>query len=444
MAADSVNILCMGSPSEAAAQLRASLLRLNAQLPAGVMGSKLPRVERSASKVVERLRLELDTAGGRARILLTGQIGVGKSSELWELWRQYKHSQSVLAIHCDLEKEMSPERCGALGVLLALFRDAWNSHLSFPGGQQPEGVTDRIFSALVDWLGATKRESGYVFRFGGMDFPVALKQGKSAIVAVALGKAAQHQALVQRDPSEGVIPDRLMALFNEYLRYLKNKTNRDVLLVADHVDKIRSESAARDALIDASSHWGRLDASLVMTAPYEFTLGEMRSSVEGFWRRPLVLYPEPIPELQPPEPLPSFYVQVRQVVGLASLVSDEDLRYLAHYSGGIPRMFILLLSAAVKHAIFAGAARVEAHHTQMAIGDAQADYQDYLEDDLELLDQIVSTQQGLGKAMQLLRSPISLLVSRAPDGASMFRAHPLAERSLRLHRERRVVLHDRG
>jgi hypothetical protein len=88
--------------------------------------------------------------------------------------------------------------------------------------------------------------------------------------------------------------NKLVALCNEYLRYLKNRTKKRVLLLVDHVDKIRPETAARETLIDAVSHWGRLDASLLMTAPYEFTLGAMRSSLEGFWGRPAVVY-QPIP-----------------------------------------------------------------------------------------------------------------------------------------------------
>jgi len=399
--------------------------------------------------VVERLDLELAAGAGPSRVLLTGQIGVGKSTELWAFANKYAQSPSVLTIICDLEKEMSPERCGAIGVLLAIFRDAWSFHTNvlFKSEVPPEGITDQVLSALVDWLKATKNDKGYVFRFGGMDFSMDLSQGranlsegKSRIVAIILGKAAQHQALRERDPSEGLVPDKLVALCNEYLRYLKNRSKKRVVLLLDHVDKIRSETAARETLIDAVSHWDRLDASLVMTAPYEFTLGAMRSSVEGFWGRPAVVYPEPIPSLvasNGDDPVPDFYKEIIGACGLTDLLSDNDLRVLAYYSGGIPRTFVLLLAATLRNAIFAAAERVEVTHVRMAVSEAQADYQDYPDEHLQLLDEIERTQQGLGRAMELLRSPIGLLVQPVPDGGTVFRVHPLAERSLRLYRERR-------
>lgn len=399
----------------------------------------LPRVARGSSNVVERLDLELAAGAGRSRVLLTGQIGVGKSTELWAFRQKCRESRSMLAIVCDLEREMSPERCGAIGVLLAIFRDAWSFHNVFFYGEPPEDITDRVLSALVDWLKATKNDKGYVFRFGGMDFSMDLLQGKSRVVAIILGKAAQHQALREPDPSEGLVPDKLVALCNEYLRYLKNRTKKRVLLLVDHVDKIRSETAARATLIDAVSHWDRLDASLVMTAPYEFTLGAMRSSVEGFWGRPAVVYPEPIPSLvasNGDDPVPAFYKAIIGACGLTDLLSDDDLRVLAYYSGGIPRTFVLLLAATLRNAIFAAAERVEATHVRMAVSEAQADYQDYPDADLQRLDEIERTQQGLAGATELLRSPIGLLVQPSPDRGTVFRVHPLAERSLRLYRER--------
>jgi len=336
---------------------------------------------------------------------------------------------------------MSPERCGAIGVMLAIFRDAWSFHTTvLQMGVPPDAITDQVLSALVGWLKATKSDKGYVFRFGGMDFSMDVSQGKSRIVAIILGKAAQHQALLERDPSEGLVPDKLVALCNQYLQYLKNRTKKKIVLLVDHVDKIRSERAARETLIDTVSHWDRLDASLVMTAPYEFTLGGMRSSVDSFWGRPAVIYPEPFPSLEANDshdPIPDFYQKIRQACGLADLLLDNELRVLAHYSGGIPRMFVLLLDASLRNAIFAGAERVESTHVRMAISEAQSDYQDYLDSDLKLLDEIERTQQGLGRAMQLLRSPIALLVQPVPEGGTAFRVHPLVERSLRLFRERR-------
>ena len=86
-----------------------------------------------------------------------------------------------------------------------------------------------------------------------------------------------------------------------------------------------------------------------MTAPFEYTLGSMRISVESRWGRPLTLYPLEIPD--PLEgPIPEIYRAIARSAGLAALISDEALRLLAHYSGGIPRMFVQFLSEAAQEA----------------------------------------------------------------------------------------------
>ena len=152
--------------------LVAALQRLNAERPAGGRDA-LERVDRPERDVIRQLRLNLDTASHPARLLLTGQIGVGKSSELWHLQRLYRESERFLPIHCDLESQMSPERCGAIGVLLAMFRDALSDYPDLVGQRQPRReLVDRIMNDLVDWLGATKTGSAISFPIGGMDFAV--------------------------------------------------------------------------------------------------------------------------------------------------------------------------------------------------------------------------------------------------------------------------------
>lgn len=418
-------------PGEA---LLAALRKLVAERPAGEQAA-LPRVPRQGLRIADGLALGLQVAAERARVLMTGQIGAGKSTELREFEHQAKKSSDFLVIHCDLEKEMSPERCGALGVMLAVFRDAWNFHqvLQKP---QPVGLAQKIIEWLVEWLGAHQTDTDYLFSFGGGSFPISRSNPGNA-VSVVLGKAAQHQALLERHPEEGVLPDKLVALCNDYLGYLSSLKNKPVVLLVDHVDKVRDERAAGQILVDAVSHWRRLRAALIMTAPYEYTLGSTRSSVENFWGRPLIVYPEPIPEASGEGAVPEFYRWMRSASGLEGALADGELRTLAYFSGGIPRVFVLLLAAAVRCALFAEHARVEASDVGRAISDAESDYQDYGDDAMAMVDTIVKTQQGLSQARDALRSPIALLVRPKDDGGTSFHVHPLAERSLQAVRLRR-------
>ena len=111
--------------------------------------------------------------------MVTGQIGVGKSSELWQFFQEQRQASGEFIIFCDLEKEEHPERCGATGVFLTIFRDCWRETQRFQGTQRKLAqLRDEILTRLIDWLGAKRveKEEKVVFQFGGMDFPVFLNR----------------------------------------------------------------------------------------------------------------------------------------------------------------------------------------------------------------------------------------------------------------------------
>src|SRR5260370_816300 len=74
----------------------------------------------------KRLLLEVMSRRNKARVLVTGQIGVGKSSELWDFsGERYGKADAGFPIFCDLEYQEHPEHCSATGVFLTIFRDCW-------------------------------------------------------------------------------------------------------------------------------------------------------------------------------------------------------------------------------------------------------------------------------------------------------------------------------
>ncbi len=112
--------------------LRTALGRLNAERRAG-LGKRVgeTQYETRAEEFHKRLSLEVTSRRGKARTLVTGQIGVGKSSELWQFFHDQKHASEEFIVFCDLEKEEHPERCGATGVFLTIFRDCWHETRQF-------------------------------------------------------------------------------------------------------------------------------------------------------------------------------------------------------------------------------------------------------------------------------------------------------------------------
>ncbi len=427
--------------------LREILSKLNAEHPAG-RGDRenQTQYQERDGDLLRRLHLEVDSCPGTARVLITGQIGVGKSSELWQFFRETirEKGRTVFVVYCDLEKEEHPERCGATGVFLTIFRDCWSATRSFLDSvRQPpmirrfERLQEEILERLIDWLNGERTDDGnkVVFNFGGMRFPVRLDDTTGA-VALILGKAAQHEAVSQHSERFGLAPDSLINLLNRLLFWLTDFHNgQPPVLIVDHVDKIRDDTSAREVLVEVVPQWKRIKASIIMTAPYEYTLGPMRHSVESQWGNPLMVYPFEIPEPDS-DTAPTIYDRIVESCGLGSLIHKESLILLAHYSGGIPRTFVHFLIEACKIAHLAQHEKIEMTDAQAVVHRAESAYQDYSQIELDLLDSIDRNKTGLGAAATLLRSPIGLLVVEPQDGEQMLRVHPLANRLLERHRIR--------
>jgi len=419
--------------------LRTVLGRLDAERPADERPDRGRTLyEPRGDDFLNRLDLEVQSRRGKTRLLVTGQIGVGKSSELWRYFHGEKAERRIgFPIYCDLEKQESPEHCGATGVLLTMLRDCWGSLDYYLKQQQQtlqgelERIRDEIISRLIEHLKGNRNNDEVVFRFGGMNFGVSIADHrKNGALHLILAKAAQHEAV--SDPAErfGVAPDAMVTMLNQLLRWMRKRFgDRPPTLIVDHVDKIREPKAAEDVLVRAFTHWDRIEASLIMTAPYEFTLGALRNSVESRWGAPRVLYPLPIPE---PDngPIPCIFVNIAKNAGLSQLLPEESLRLMAHYSGGILRSYVQFVIAAAKEAHFSGHDVVEATDALAVIHSAERAYQDYSIDDFRLLDQVVDSDTGLRDAVTLLRSPIVLLVTEGQDGQQKLRVHPLARQAL--------------
>ena len=265
-----------------------------------------------------------------------------------------------------------------------------------------------------------------------MDFPISLADRARAL-GIILGKAALHESVAESSQRFALAPDALVVLLNKLLKWFaRNDRKRPPLLIIDHVDKIRDLDAAEEVLVSVSPQWSRLEASVVMTAPFEYTLGLLRNSVESRWGRPLILYPLKIPD-NLEGPIPEIYWSIAKSAGLGALISEEALRLLAHYSGGILRMFVQFLAEAAQKAHLAGHDRIEQGEAHSVVFEAEQAYLDYGAEELELLEEIERLRTGLGKAALLLRSPIGLLVTEPRQdkpNSEQIQIHPLARTTL--------------
>lgn len=413
--------------------------RLNAEKPSALNQQGRTEHQKRESDLLKRLSLEAASTTGKTRVLITGQIGVGKSSELEFFYRQRNTivGKTGFWIHSDLEKGEHPEHCGATGVLLTILRDCWGAirvikrnyqHVNPRLQKRLRDICKEITEAMIDWLKAEKSSSGedVTFRFGGMDFLVQLNEPDTAL-GLILGKAAQHEAVSDRSERIGIAPDRLITIMNHLFRWFSElHSGLPPLIILDHVDKIRDNLAAKEVLVELIPVWKKIDASIIMTAPYEYTLGEMRHSVESYWGKPIMVYPLEYPEIDATT-MPEFYPKVCENAGLKDSIDFETIQLLAHYSGGIPRSFIQFLIQACKEAYLVGHKKIVMSDAQSVIFSAQMAYQDYGPVQLDLLEQISNNKVGLSSASVLLRSPIGLLVLSPALGQQPLKIHPLAE-----------------
>lgn len=421
--------------------IRKIIGKLDAEKPAAEHTVGRTEHQGRTGNFLKKLTIEVAGNPEKARLLVTGQIGVGKSSELLYFFHQRKGKKSGFWVHCDLEKGAHPERCGATGVLLAILRDSWGStkslkerlRISDPVIRKKfSTIRDELIERLIDWLKGEKTPDGDIlFRFGGMDFPVKMSHfGRDSALALILNKAAQHEAVSNRTERFGIVPDKLVNLMNELFKWLKEiNYNIPPLIIIDHVDKIRDENAAKEVLVEIIPQWQRIEASIIMTAPFEFTLGDMRNSVESYWNQPLMIYPLEIPQLDD-SPISDFYLKIVNSCGLSKFTNEEAIRLLAHYSGGIPRLFVQFLIQTVKEAHLSSHFQINISDAQSVIFAAQRAYQDYGPEQLDLLSKINNNQVGLGNAAILLRSPIGLLILPPEQGHLPVKIHPLAQTAL--------------
>ena len=253
---------CMPGQLTDLQQLRSVLGMLDAERPALSEHSAdcMPYVDRDDG-FQRRLEVELTSRRGKARLLVTGQIGVGKSSEVRRYVFQHSRAESF-QILCDIEKEMQPEHSGAAAVLLAICRDCWSAALSYYRGvsKARSAIRNSMIEKLVDWLKGeyTEDRRHAVFRFHDMEYAVSLSEDdKDTGLLLILGKAALHLAVSEPRSKDrfGLIPDALLNQLNRLLEWVYNNSRRYPVIFVDHVDKIRDTSAAKEVLLDAYPQW---------------------------------------------------------------------------------------------------------------------------------------------------------------------------------------------
>lgn len=337
------------------------------------------RADRARSPAVA-ISQALDRPFGVPKVLFTGTIGTGKTTELLRIGQQRaakefvvylsleRHFQEVVGDPAALHNVAAWEVCFLAGV--ALLRAA-RERLDFQFPDEHVKDLEQAWRAAAKASDATRTDpqvdlaklsksmvlmaSSGVAALGGPP-GVAVAAGLHLIEAVAdAGRWSLPFGLKKRAlPDQESQVQTLLACVNVLIGLVQQRGTR-VLLIIDGLDRIPTFEKARELFIE-SSMIGSMSCRMVLCGPFSLRYDGAINAVRGFSDVPPLVEEPVLDKADPSKPGPGvpFFREVfaRRVADLRApdLISEEQLARLAYYSGGRAREFITLIRAAVTRA----------------------------------------------------------------------------------------------
>lgn len=358
------------------------------------------RVERTQSPVQQVCEL-LDLPVGPPRVLLTGTVGSGKSTELHRIARARTAKQFVLLLDLDRHftrvvgdpaalRRIAPwEVCFLVGVALARaaeerlgeafspetlrdLTDAWRRAAKASDTPEPaEFDLGALGRAMVMFASvAPPLIAGSAIAPGAVAANAGINALKEAVGGakwkLAQGRSAKR-LLDQDDELRG-----LLLIVNHMLGEIQTK-HAPVLLVIDGLDRITDVEHARAVFVD-STMLSQFACATVVCGPYALRHRPELAQMKGF--RPVTLVNEAVMDFG--DPLahgPGIAVFERmfatRVAGAVEAVEPDALRHLAWCSGGRARDFVRLTRMLAERVLITRAARATRAHVDAVVDEAR-------------------------------------------------------------------------
>lgn len=319
----------------------------------------------------ERIIAGLDRPFGDPRVLFTGTVGTGKTTELLRVTEARRDKEFVVFL--DLERHFSEvvqdapalqrisawEVCFLAGVaLIAQARE----RLGFVPPAEHLRDLERAWLALA---GASETPAGAEVNVGNLASAMvgvaakgaALVPGAGPVVsAAAAGLAGAMGAVKWTLPigrSKRELPDQeplvqsLLGSVNVLVGLVQQRSRR-VLFVIDGLDRIRDIDRAKALFVD-SQMISRLACPSIVCGPFALRHHPATAAVRGF-STVCVLVNEPVLlQADPAQPGPGvpFFCELfdKRIadLGASDLVPRDRLKRLAYRSGGRARDFVLFI-----------------------------------------------------------------------------------------------------
>ncbi len=428
--------------------LREIIRRLNPNVPAGLNQSAMPRTPRH-SHAIQQLRTAIEV-DHYVKALLTGHIGVGKSTELLQLAHDVQSDRFV--IQCSAATTLGVQNVDSFSILLVILDaliKAWADSL----GEMPPGLIDELVELIRNLLPDDRRPSNLP---GGsrlanqyIDWKASLGEMPARVKSVhqladVCAGILRNVALRYIAPTAlaGVDMSKVIKSCEILIKEMDDAAGKPLLLIIDDLDKVRDEAMQEDIFIDRAMAWMRLPCGVVATLPLDALFAPRGRELDQIWGEVRILEPLPVPT---PNPVAKDLVLrgtatcrvMLHSVGADRVISESQCDYLACLSGGIPRAFIHACAACVNYAYEAGDRTVLKHHVELVERDLTDRWRGRLTDsDYEAIVSVLdSGGSNVPMAIPSLRDGLIIRDGNAP-GDRQFRLASWAKPLIEAYRKR--------
>lgn len=371
-------------------------------------GTYVPRSPDFAS----RLAIEL-APSFKSRVLLFGQTGVGKSTELTRLASLLEQQYLVIQPPVDKVLNLQGTSWHELLVFSALWayvhlREDWFGH-SAESNADIEDLNTALSKALRG-VATNLRTSG------GPPAPTALQRFRNEPI--------HARPLIAQGPAQ------FWDMAASLLRAIAEASNKPAVLIWDGLERMPLASA-QHLFLDTRHFASELPCRAVITAPLALSFENYFGDIEERFR--LIERLRALP-CEPGTPGYDFLFRMAEARGASLVFSRELIDEAIRLSSGLPRQFLQLLSNAATQALIDGLERVQPESFARAVQRVTERWQYQLEPDNYAALELNDIERPANARALLLR--IGALVEHdLPAGGLRIVVNPLVEALLQRRRQ---------
>lgn len=389
------------------------------------------RGERVMSKLL--MRLKLGELAHKSKLVFSGHIGSGKSTELFQLKRTLERERRATIIYWSVGNYVNMVGLNATGLLEGMAR-ALNAWLGERNDARPQTELDERIRRGHERFRRVRRHS----EGASTGASVALNVGPAG---GNLGLSSARSTTTELSYDELPDPTDMLLLVNEMIGAVRAKRPGDsapVMLICDDLEKLDLKTAVRvfeDGLVLSS-----VDCCVIYTVPVSLLYSEHRRSLLGHFDDEDTILPLIKVRTREGEAVAESVVRLRDMVRpriphLERLLTDEAFQHLAEQSGGVVRDLLRMLRELCFTAI--AEARVEPFDLA-AVLPAEVELRNAFlrqipRDLLAKLDAVRTDPTGRGGGMDadLGRLLNVAAVLEYHNGETWYRIHPLTDHLLK-------------